>query len=223
MKQKLRLISLLMTVIVVLGSLTSCRTVDPGIPHTTTPIANPNAQSGKNELSYTLTQSDVDAMYETISECEHLFLNCAPTEEQLLDAIEDIDSGMNHISTQAQLAYIQYCLDQESDETAEAYLFATSAQSDCYERYIEMCRKIDESSSPNREFFFRDWTDEEFEIIRGYSTEMNQISQDNNESLVQYRGLSDAAFMNGAASCYLQMIRNNNRLAELNGYDHYWD
>lgn len=223
MKQKLRLISFLLTVCVLSLELVSCNPA-PGPSVSTTPSGGQSQLPGqRSDLAYTLTQADVDALLASIEKCEHLFLNCAPTEAELQEALDDVDSRYTHISTQAQLAYIYYCLDQTGEQASQDYLFATAAQSDCYERYNEMCKRIDDSASPNRDFFFGDWSEEELEEMRGYSAEMTEISRENNELLVAYRELDDAGFMNGAAYYYLQVVQNNNRLAELNGYENYWD
>lgn len=224
MKQKLRLISLLLTVCVLFGVLVSCRRNVPEEPVPTTPMGGQSQTPGqKDDLAYTLTQADVDAMLVAIEECESLFLDGTPTEEEMQAALDDIEQLYTHITTQEMLAYIYYCLDQASEQTSEDYLFASTAVADCYQRYNEMCKRIDESDTVNREFFFRDWTDEDFEEMRGYSEEMNTLSQKNDELLVAYRALDDSEFMNGAAEYYLQMLNNNNRFAVLSGYDTYWE
>ena len=223
-KTTLRLCALLLVLCLLCGALSGCWRAPAPVPVPTTPVGGGGAAApAVSDLAYTLTQADVDAVYAAIEDCERLFLDLGPTEWQMQQALDELEDRFAHLSTQAALAYIYYCLDQTGGQASQDYLFATAAQTECYGRYAEMCRRIDESSSVGREFFFRDWTEEEREEILGYSDGMAAISQENNELLVEYRALDDAEFMDGAARCYLRLLQNNNRLAELSGYANYWE
>ena len=238
--KKFRWIALLLTVAVLFGSLSSCApiyhlaqyfseestTADflekaPSRPDSPLLPSEPNEPS-EDDLAYTLTQADVDAMYAQISACELLLLGEALEEDVLQTLLEELEAAYYHIVTQAQLAYIYYCVDQVSEETSEAYLFASAASADVYNAYIAMCKNIDASESPNRAFFFRDWTEDEIAEMRGFSDEITAYTKANDEILVSYRALSNENFFNNAAEHYLRFLNNNNAIAQLNGYADYW-
>ncbi len=173
------------------------------------------------DLTYTLTEQDLDDFCFLLEMAESMVNDPAVKEDAIAQTMETVEEKYYHIATQAQLAYIYYCLDMANEQNAETYLFAQSLGTDAYDAYTAMCKRIDASNAPHKTFFFHDWTEEEIEDMRGFSQEHVAISKENDALLVAYRSLDEANFTQGAAEAYLTFLQNNNRLAALEGYSDY--
>ena len=176
----------------------------------------------ESALKFCLTDADIAAYHGLVAECEAVFLNENSTEEELTDVEDRFVDAYYYIRTQSQIAYLWYCMDTGDAARASDYLFSSEASTDAYDVYMQLCKRMDVSDSPHRDRFFEGWTAAEMEEMRGFSGELTELRKSNDQILVQYRKLSDDAFYNGAADYYVQLVKNNNRIAELMGYDNYW-
>ena len=230
MKQ-LRNLSFLLVLCLLFSALSSCGFLitDPSVEQDgTKPVTAPITQtpslggSDADLLSYTLTQKTLDEFYGMLSDCEALFLGEAREEETLQASLDALEDAYYHIATQAQIAYILYCVKQNDEVLSQNYLFSSAASSDAYAAYNESCKRIDASNAPNRAFFFRDWTEEEIAEMRGFSDEIVRYQKANDEILIQYRALNDENFSQKAHLYYADLLQNNNAIARLEGYQNYW-
>ncbi len=226
----MRKISVLLAVSLLLISLSSCiRRADGGNPTDpveTTPVSSPPSTTGEPDgetPAYTLTQEALDRFYGMLADCETLFTGEAKDEETLQALLDALEDAYYHIATQAQIAYLLYCVKQSDEIASQNYLFSSSASSDAYAAYNETCKVIDTCESSNREVFFRDWTDEEMEEMRGFSDEITAYQKANDELLVEYRALTDDTFYQNTHLYYRKLIANNNAIAASQGYGNYWD
>ncbi len=231
MKLSLRLLTLLLTVCV-LFSMSSCisvlrfsgllgadgqsSTVETEAPDE--PVVLPE----NTPLVYTLTDADRIAFEEQLALCRTLTLEGIDT-AAIEAGWEQTEAMYYAIATQAQIAYILYCTTQSDKTLSDNHLYASKTVSEVYEEYMKVCREIDESESPYREEFFSDWSEQELDEMRRYSGELSILRDENERILVSYRELSEEAFYEGAASAYLQLAENLNRMAELQGYENYYD
>ncbi len=241
MKKRIRILGVLLSICVLICSLSSCapsllkgffeniiiekRTEAPVEESTepTAPPQDPEPEEPVSDLLYCLTDEDVLAFNELLARCEAAFMDPNSTEEALEQIEDQFSDAYYHIVTQSQLAYIGYCLNTADQERADDYLFSSKAAADAYDGYMQLCKRMDASNSPWKALFFEGWSDADFEEMRGFSEELTQLSQDNDLILVSYRDLSDEQFYEGAAEHYLRLVENNNRIAELNGYENYWE
>lgn len=236
MKQKIRILVLILAICVTVCSMTSCsasfwkgliRIEKPSTEESVTttatqaPVEEPEP-TVPSELEYRLTQEDVDAFYEVLAQCEAAYLNADSTDEELTALEDRVNEAYYHIVSQAQLAYLHYCLDMQDSGRSADYLFAADAESDIYEAYMQMCRRMDEAETPWKDRFFEGWSEKDLAEMRGFSTELTELQKENDQLLVDYRSLSDDAFYEGSAEYYVRLVQNHNRIAELMGYENYW-
>ncbi len=241
MKKRIRIFGLFLAVCVLTGSLASCSpsllkdlfsniviekiTEAPATeaPASTEPQEPTPTDPDTSDLEYCLTEADVLAFEELLKRCEAVFTDPNSTEEALEEIEDQFGDAYYYIVTQSQLAYLAYCLDTSDQARSEDYLFATKAAADAYDGYMQLCKRMDASESPWKAVFFEGWSEAELEEMRGFSEELTQLSLANDQILVSYRELSEDAFYQGAAEYYLRLVENNNRIAELSGYEDYWD
>ncbi len=241
MKKRIRILGVLLSISILIGSLSSCtpmllkglfeniiieKPTEAPTEESAEPVAPPQESEPEDiasDLEYCLTEADVLAFNELLARCEAAFMDPNSTEEDLEKLEDQFSDSYYHIVTQSQLAYIGYCLNTADQERSDDYLFASKASTDAYDGYMQLCKRMDASESPWKALFFEGWSDADFEEMRGFSEELTQLSQDNDQILVSYWELSDEAFYQGAAEHYLRLVENNNRIAGLNGYENYWE
>ncbi len=259
MKQSLRILSILLSVVLLLGSLTAClegskpsgseqttvvpgvvttapdaTTADPSLEQTTasggeqTPVATTTASklppkaptSLLEKYPYVLTQEDYDSYLAVLATCEELTLVGTDT-EAIEKAWEELDELYYYIATQSQIAYVQYCVNLNNSDYEESYLFSSELSTDSYSEYVKVCQKIYNSESPYKDEFFSDWTEDEIESMLATTDEMAECAKINDEILAEYYALSPLVFDEQTCLLFMEMVENNNRLADLHGYDNY--
>ena len=170
---------------------------------------------------YNLTDDYFDATLAKLAEFEEL----AKVSEDVdaVDALyEEFEDMFYHIITQVSVATLIYYYDTSIDETNEQYLHVNEKYGDMYNAYIETCKSVYENS-PIRDELFADWSEEDIAELFAYSPEIQDLKQANEELLVELNDLLAADFYDRSAEIYAEIVTNNNRIAELNGYDNYYD
>lgn len=244
MKRKMRILGLLIAICVTVCSLNSCSWLnfwnylieiedDSQKNDEQSTVADTEAGGELSEdekaeedtldAEYTLSEADLTAFEVLLKNCEEAFLNSESTEEQLTELEKKFSDAYYHIVTQSQIAYVCYCLDMQNEKGASDYLFSSQAATDCYDAYMQMCKRIDVSTSPWKSRFFEGWTAEQLEEMRGFSQEITQLNKENDQILVDYRNLTSEEFYQGAADYYVRLVANNNRIAQLKGFENYWE
>lgn len=170
---------------------------------------------------YTLTDEYFDAALAKLAEFEELAI--IGEDSDAVDAVyEEFEDMFFHIETQVNVATLIYYYNTSIEETNEAYLNATEKYGDMYNAYVESCKKVYEQS-PIRDELFADWSEEDIAELFAYSPEIQDLDQKNEELLVELNDLLEADFYDRSAEIYAEIVTNNNRIAELNGYDNYYD
>ena len=235
MKQILRICALFLALCLLTGAMTSCFTLArltdllPRETQTETRGEGETEEDGKgsvsaapNRLRYTLNEAYVESFYALLEDCETLTL--AGTDVLAIEAAwEELEASYYHISSQAQVAYIWYCIDSENETYEEQYLTSSEVSGETYDAYMAVCRRIDESSSPYREEFFSDWTADEIEQMRSYSSEVTELEQINDRFLVDYRDLDLERQEAEMIALYRAFVENQNAIAALEGYESYYE
>ena len=171
---------------------------------------------------YTLCDADKEAFSKALGETLRLMQEAA--EESVIDAsVDKIEDRFFHISDQADLAYVLFCMDQEDQTASDNYLYASKMKSDAYYDYMMMCQAVDASSFAYRERFFEGWSENDFLQMRQYTEEVSTINKKNDEILVEYRALdpNGDGFAAKVSRLYGEMVKNNQALAEKFGYSDY--
>ena len=173
------------------------------------------------KLMYNLTDDDFDKTLAKLAEFETLAISSENVDA--VDALyQEFEDMFYHVITQVNVATLIYYYDTTVEETNQQYLNANEKYGDMYNAYIEACKKVYENS-PIRDELFADWTEEEIAELFAYSPELQELRQANEELLVELNALGDSEFYNRAAEIYAEIVMNNNRIAELEGYDNYYD
>ncbi len=175
----------------------------------------------KLELVYTLTQEDVDSFYECLEVCEEL---CVTGQDLSAaeDKLEELDAAFAILEDQCAVANVLSCADTTDQSLSDQLLSATDHVTQANDAYLQMLRRIYQSQSPIREELFADWTQQELEMLLAYTDEVAALSKRNTELLVEYRALDLEEAEEDMIPLYTQMVLNNNRIAQIYGYDNYY-
>ena len=191
------------------------------LPTATDPSGRPEAPSLGDDLTYRLTQADVDLFYERLEALEVAVLDAARSESEIQTLLEELAEQYYDIATQETLAMLQYYLDMSNESASEAYTFASESSTQAYDRYNEMCKRLDASDAPHKATFFADWTEEELADMRSYSEAHSALKLENEALVMEYQALSEGVFTDGAAAIYAEILQNNDEIAGLYGYESY--
>ena len=182
---------------------------------------------GREDFVFDLSREEVDRLLADFDELDRLLEDGTD-----YDAFEELytrlrEDGIDRIRTQAELAYVFWCCDLSDPLTEAAYLYLNELYSDLGARINRMFETL--WNSPFSEEFYDGWTEEEIDEVLRYaagSTEENTaLSAENAELVAAFRALSDEddGFYSESARLFLEMAKNNNRIAELYGYENYME
>ena len=174
------------------------------------------------ELVYELEDSDVDLFYTLLEEAEALAMTATNGEE--VDAqFEKVDEAYEYLLTQHGIAMVLYYCDLKDEAASDLYLKVTDIATEANDAYMQSARRIWLSDCPHKDILFEDWTEEELQMLEKYTDEVMRLEQRNSEIEVAYQDMQDSATMyDDMVPLYIEMVQNNNRIAEIYGYDNYY-
>ncbi len=182
--------------------------------------------SGKNNpaLKYTLDQEMVDEFYRLLEESEELAV-AGEDENAVEERTEQLDQVYMELIDQYQIAYVHYCLDQSDEKMKTRYLDCVDIVTEADAAYNEMCKRVYLSETPLRDTLFEDWTEQEIQMLLAYNEEIAKLEKRNTELTVEYRELDmyDDSWAENMIPLYNEMVRNNNRIAEIYGFQNYYE
>lgn len=177
--------------------------------------------SAEELLVYTLTQEELDKYYADLESCKTMALE--GTDREGLEALSDsLDEQYENIQKQQTIAFVNYSRDQTDEEATELHLDATDKLSKAYDAMMLMLREVNASDSPIKDVLFEDWTEEDLKMLSAYTSEIAQLEKENEELVVEYQALSQEELAEGIIPLYQKLIANNNRIAQIYGYDNYY-
>lgn len=201
---------------------------DTTVPDTTAPEpTEPPFDISKMEpvherLNYTMTQADIDAFYDLLETAEPMAIAGEDLEE--IDRITDeLDDKFEFLSDQLQILYVIYCTDQSHEGVKELYLSTTDTLTEAQDAYMQSVRRIYQSDTPAKDMLFEDWTEEDIAHLLAYTEEVSQLQKRNSEIIVEYRDLPEGTKNRDMIPLYSELVRNNNRIAEIYGYANYYE
>lgn len=172
-------------------------------------------------LTYTLDQAMIDAFYELLEYTEQVFTTSTDTEE--IDELSDeLDDAYLALIDQSNIAYILYCLEQSNETLSQQYLDSMDVCTLAEEKYNDMARRVYLSDAPAKDHIFEDWTPQEINQMMLRNEEITQLEKRNTEITLEYRELDDATMQDDMIPLYNELVRNNNRIAQIYGYDNYY-
>lgn len=172
-------------------------------------------------LQYALDQDLIDLFYEKLEQSEEMAIAGEDLEaaEQL---IEELDEVYMELVDQYQIAYVYYCLDQSDEAMKQRYMDCVDIVTEAEAAYNTMCKNVYLSETPIRDQLFEDWTQKEIDMLLAYNEEIARLEKRNSELTVEFRELGDYDFEEGMIPLYNELVRNNNRIAEIYGYENYY-
>ena len=133
------------------------------------------------------------------------------------------DLIMNAIS-QKQLAEIAYYCDMDNEELEETHAYMMDYQTAVIAKFYTLSRPFYDSCY--REFYYQGMTDEEinaflFDSDAVSNPEYTALKERNNAIEAEFLALSDAEQKAKIAEMYAEFVENNNKMAQLMGYENY--
>lgn len=223
-----KILSLVICVVMVIGLFSGCDLLavlgrlSQQAPGDTEPVATePENRDWEKHLVYTLDQDTIDYFYACLETAEELSIN-GPDWETVDAAIEELDDAYMELVDQYQIAYVLYCADQSDEAKSQRYLDTMDICTDAELAYNEMARNAYQSDSPYIEQLFEDWTPEEIDMMLKHNDEVAALEKRNSEITVEYRELDPATMEQDMIPLYNELVSNNNRMAQIYGYDNYY-
>lgn len=177
--------------------------------------------SAEELLKYTLTQEELSKYYADLESCKTMALE--GTDREGLEELSDsLDEQYEYIQKQQTIAFVNYSRDQTDEEATQLHLDATDKLTKAYDAMMLMLREVNASESPIKDVLFEDWTEEDLKMLSAYTSEIAQLEKENEELVVQYQALSQEELAEGIIPLYQKLIANNNRIAQIYGYDNYY-
>lgn len=223
-----KIIALILTLVLVLSIFSGCSLLEKVIGEigiVDMGPTSPKVDGSENpHLNYTLNQELVDSFYQILEESEKQAI--AGEDAEQVDALtEQLDEVYTELIDQYQIAYVYYCLDQSDEAMKSRYLDCVDIVTEAESAYNEMCKRVYLSETPLRDMLFEDWTEDEIAMLLAYNEEIAQLEKRNTEITVEFRELDMYAdsWDRDVIPLYNEMVRNNNRIAEIYGYRNYYE
>ncbi|MBQ9131466.1 MAG: hypothetical protein IJX62_03220 [Clostridia bacterium] len=208
----------LVCVCVIMMTASSCgvlRLMDAILPWDPLPV--------EERYEYTLTQAEVDEFHSLLARCEELLVPEGKETRKIEKALGEMTEAFYHISTQASLAYLQFCMNNTDKACSDRYLFASAASSESYAAYMKLCQRVDSSKSAYRDTFFDGWSEAEMAKMRSYTDEMAALQKTNDAILVELRELKQEDFDKSVPALFKRTVETNTAMARLMGYEGYME
>jgi oligoendopeptidase F len=133
----------------------------------------------------------------------------------------EFEDAFYYVATQISVANIIYYLNMKDTAASERYLNAYEKYGDIYNKYIAVCKEI-YNTSPIRDELFADWTEDEIQEMLDYDPQIQELREQNEALLVELNDLKSNEIKFSAPEIYAKLVTNNNKIAELSGYDNYY-
>ena len=175
------------------------------------------------ELEYEMTDADVEKFYAMLEEGEALAMSS--TDSQAVDSFfEELDDQFAYLESQYGIAMVIYYCDLNDTAASDLYLQVTDTVTDANDAYIQVARRLYTSDCAHKDVLFDDWTSQELEMLMLYTEEIAQLEKRNAEIEVAYQDMQDSATMyDDMVPLYIEMVQNKNRIAQIYGYDNFYD
>lgn len=213
MKYARKLLSLLLISALLLSLFSSC---------TGTGILDKIAEWDTIHLDYTLTEQDVADFDRKAEELRESFLK-AETLEDAYAAIYPLYSSYSQFQNQSRIAEVLYYCHQNDKTAEENYLFATSAAEKAGTVITELEKALYETDTAFRSEYFEGLTDEEIQKKLKIADASGKHRVLFAELVSDFFGNPEYADGDGRALLYNKLIRAGQELAELTGYENYYE
>lgn len=175
------------------------------------------------QLEYDLKPEDFDAFEKALGDFEISATSLTDPDEidRLYTQLED---QYDYLDAQVSISTILYYSDLTDKAASDRYLADTKALTEIDDAYLATMRRIYNGDYAAKDVIFEDWSDLEIQILQAYTDEVMALKQRNTEIEVAYQDLQNDPELNTKmVPLYLEQVQNNNRLAQLYGYDNYYE
>ncbi len=224
MKRMCRLLSLLLTLCILLGAMSSCMTL--------LQISQAKAKWDRGEFQpkedqswrvYDLNDSHKADFEAALEELRQVLAKDSAGIIEINEAMMRVQELYYYINDQATTAYILYNEDLSNKAAGQNYLYASQMAGEVSDAYMAFCREIYHSDYQIRESFFMEWSDKDIKQLEGWSSEYVRLQSQNDALLVSYYELDSSAadYNDRVAALYTDFVQNNHKIAESFGYENY--
>ena len=231
--RKSRFIALLVLVVMLVQMLASC-TVEVGQRPEAQPLdRDPYAsldkyeyQIGNTSLVFNYSPEEEAELLKNIKRAKRL-LESGSSCNSFLAVYTTIDEQFSRLTSQAQIAYIEYCMMAKNQEVIDNYLHINELRTDIVQDLIQMYRTI--YDSPYRDAFYEGWSEEEIRYALDqadlYTDEFKALNNRADELLVAYRALdpSNSGHQAQIRELYIEFANIQNDIAVQLGYSNYME
>lgn len=172
-------------------------------------------------LEYTLTEEDLTAFTEIVKECEMVGLE-GTNVFAINSAFSEMMEQFEYIETQSMIGYLEYCQDQTSESALAHYTESETMMASVRTQYMEMLKKLAESS-PIKDELFAGWSEAEMAMLLADTERISALQLENSEITRDFYALSeDENWSKNVNALYEQLVDNNQQMAQEYGYDNYY-
>lgn len=199
----------------------------PIIPSTPGPSIPSDNDQGKivlnpAQLVYEMTDEDVSKFYSLLDQMKAAALD-GKDGETVMALSTQIDDQYYYMEAQLSIATVLYYCDLNDTAASELYLECVDTLTDAYDTYMETIKELYDAQFPAKETFFADWTEQDIAMLLAYTPEVSALQERNSQIEVAYQDLQDDPnIYTKMVPLYIEMVQNNNRLAQIYGYDNYY-
>lgn len=175
------------------------------------------------QLTYELTDTDVEKFYELLDQCKEKAL-AGEDPDTVMNISDELDDQFEYMDSQLSIATVLYYCDLNDEEASQLYLDCTNQITEANNAYLEMAKELYDTEFPAKERFFEEWTEQDLLMLMAYTPEVMELRQRNSEIEVAYQDLQDDEEMyTKMVPLYIEMVQNNNRMAQIFGYSNYYE
>ena len=175
------------------------------------------------ELTYEMTDADVDKFYLLLEQCKKAALD-GKDGDTVMAAYEKMEDQFDYMDTQLSIATVLYYSDLNNESASQLVLDCTDIINQAQDDYLEMAKELYKAEFPAKERFFEDWTEQDIAMLLSHTSEVTELTNRNSEIEVAYQDLQDDPDMyTKMVPLYIEMVQNNNRIAQIYGYDNYYE
>ena len=172
------------------------------------------------ESMITLQDSDFDDVQAKLDAFEEIAV--VSSDYEAVDSVYmEFEDAFYYLDTQISLSSIVYEMNRSNTEASERYLNGYDKFGDIYNDYMAVCRRA-YNESPIRDQLFADWSEEDIKQLLSYDPVTQELREENESLLVEYNELEGTDLATKGGQIYAQIVTNNNRIAQLSGYENYY-
>ncbi len=185
-----------------------------------TDLERPEMVVEKNYLEYTLSEEDIAAFEAQLLLCEQMLQDGASYADMEIaaDTLSELASGLIY---QSNIAEIIYHCDMKDEEAVENHLFSAEVVSETDAEETAFLRELYASGEYER--YFEDDPEVFLKYLEAYSEEAAELEFRNEEIQAEFYDLGEEEFEEKIAPLYCEFINNYNEIAQMSGYDNYYD